>query len=198
MVLTILAFFGCAQHGKPVIGGLRGRSANRGSYNIMGVGKSTERMLFRYMRQHNTTIGKQKLKYIIRTYISESAYEGINHDVAFIQMCHETNFLKFGGAVKANQNNFCGLGTLNYDVSGACFFTIKDGIRAHIQHLKAYGSRLPLNNSCIDPRFDLIPRGSAKSVCDLTGKWAVDGRYGEALQQKIDALLGVEDSRLPQ
>jgi hypothetical protein len=61
-----------------------------------------------------------------------------------------------------------------------------------VQHLKAYGSRLPLNNTCVDPRFGVVERGSVKVVQNLTGKWATDGNYGNALKIKIDTILGID------
>ena len=36
--------------------------------------------------------------------------KGSNSDVAFAQMCLETGFLRFGGLVTMDMNNFCGLG----------------------------------------------------------------------------------------
>jgi hypothetical protein len=78
---------------------------------------------------------------------------------------------------------------MGYDVYGACFFSIRDGIRAHVQHLKAYGSRLSLINNCIDPRFDLIERGCARTIDGLTTKWSPGGNYGKALCEKINSLL---------
>lgn len=36
---------------------------------------------------------------------------GVKADLAFLQAMHETNWLKFTGAVKPGQNNFAGLGT---------------------------------------------------------------------------------------
>lgn len=162
-------------------------------YSIMGHGHATEQMMFDYVAKYNHEISPQKLKYIVKMYIWESLYEGVNHDVAFVQMCHETNFLRFGGRYDPSQNNFCGLTTLNYDITGACFFTIKDGVRAHIQHLKAYGSRKSLNNQCIDPRFDLVQRGTGHDVLDLSGKWKLEkeGSYGKALYRKINVLLNM-------
>ena len=159
----------------------------------MGRGHATEQMMFDYVAQYNHQISPQKLRYIVKMYVWESIYEGVNHDVAFAQMCHETNFLRFGGRFDQSQNNFCGLTTLNYDITGACFFTIKDGIRAHVQHLKAYGSRNPLKNQCIDPRFELVQRGVGHNVLDLSGKWKAKekGKYGEALCRKINVLLNM-------
>ncbi len=162
-------------------------------YQIMGRGVLSEKTMLDYLTKYNKKIPQRKAAYIIRTYIWESAYEGVNHDVAFAQMCHETNFLRFGGDVSAVQNNFCGLGTTGNSVVGYCFTDIKTGIRAHIQHLKAYSSTKPLTNRCVDPRFALIKRGSAKSIFDLTGKWAVDINYGKSLQKKIIALIDMEN-----
>lgn len=162
-------------------------------YSIMGKGAISENTLLNYLTRANKRISQRKASYIVRTYIWECAYEGVNHDVAFAQMCHETNFLRFGGDVSAVQNNFCGLGTTGNSVVGHCFPDIKTGIRAHVQHLKAYASTKPLVNRCVDPRFALIKRGSARSVSELTGKWAIDGNYGRSLQKKIDAMIDMEN-----
>ena len=161
------------------------------STNIMGNGNATEKMMYKFLRDRNKSLSNQKISYIIKTYIWESSYEGVNHDVAFVQMCHETNFLNFGGTVVPRQNNFCGLGTTSTSESGACFKTIKDGIRAHVQHLKAYGSTARLNNKCIDPRFSLVKRGTARNIYDLTGRWATDKNYGNALHQKLEQLFSI-------
>ncbi|MDR2776812.1 MAG: glucosaminidase domain-containing protein [Puniceicoccales bacterium] len=159
-------------------------------YGIMGKGKATEQMMFRYIRQHNTKISSTRLKYLIECYLWESAFEGVNGDAAFAQMCHETNFLKFDGNIDGKQNNFNSLGTMVYDMYWACFFTIKEGVRAHVQHLKAYGSKKPLKNPCVDPRFDVVKKGSVKSVRDLNSKWA-GLEYGKSIEKKIDMLLSM-------
>lgn len=162
-------------------------------YNIMGQGVISEETMLEYLMKYNKKIPKKKAAYIVRTYIWESAYEGVNHDVAFVQMCHETNFLRFGGTVSTDQNNFCGLGTINNDIKGCYFTDMRSGIRAHIQHLKAYASTKSLANKCLDPRFLLVKRGSAKNIFALTGKWAVDPNYGQSLQQKIDVIIDMEN-----
>ncbi len=162
-------------------------------YQIMGKGSISENTLLTYLTKNNKKISRRKAAYIVRTYIWECAYEGVNHDVAFVQMCHETNFLRFGGDVSADQNNFCGLGTIGNSVVGHCFPDIKTGIRAHVQHLKAYASIKPLVNRCVDPRFALVIRGSAKDIFDLTGKWATDSNYGKSLQKKLDTLIDMEN-----
>ncbi len=71
--------------------------------------------------------------------MTEAIQEGVNPDLAFIQMCHETGFLRFDGTVDKSQNNYCGLGATGNGVKGSTFLDQKEGVRAHIQHLKAYG-----------------------------------------------------------
>ena len=123
----------------------------------------------------------------------ESLAEGINPDVIFAQAMIETGWLKFGGQVSAEQCNFAGIGALDSGISGASFNTfgncsVQMGIRAQVQHLKAYSSHNPLNNGCIDPRFSLVRRGSAPFVEDLSGKWASDPLYGRKIRTLLDTL----------
>jgi hypothetical protein len=121
-------------------------------------------------------------------YIQEAAIEGVNHDVAFCQMCLETNYLRFGGDVHRRQNNFCGLGATGHGAAGASFDSMQNGIRAHIQHLKAYASRKSLQRRLVDPRFSKVHRGSAPNVEDLTGKWAVDPNYSAKIRKILQSL----------
>ena len=44
------------------------------------------------------------------------------------------------------------------------FADVRTGIRAQIQHLKAYGSAENLKSACVDPRFKYVTRNSAKYV----------------------------------
>ena len=87
------------------------------------------------------------------------------------------------------QNNYAGIGALNGNAKGqaATFPDPRTGVRAQIQHLKAYASKAALVNGCVDPRFSLVTRGSAQYVEWLgasdnpNGKgWAVPGKgYGK-------------------
>lgn len=94
----------------------------------------------------------------------------------------ETGWLKFGGSVKAEQCNFGGVGAVNATAGGASFGDVRSGLRAQVQHLKAYASKEPLNNPCVDPRFEKVKRGVAPCVEDLNGRWAVPGDgYGQRI-----------------
>ena len=123
-----------------------------------------------------------------RLFCEEAEAEGVRPDVAFCQSMHETGWLKFGGDVQPNQFNFAGIGATG-EVCGASFESARIGIRAQIQHLKAYASKEGLKNECVDPRFNFVRRASAEYVTDLSGKWAVGSSYGNKILNLIDILL---------
>jgi hypothetical protein len=154
--------------------------------SIMGQGKLKAWALAAFLHRNNNGVSTREAYKIAKIYIEESNAEGVNYDIAFSQMCLETGFLRYGGAVLPGQNNFCGLGVLNNRTKGFSFRDIRLGIRAHIQHLKAYASLKKLHHKLVDPRFRFVKRGSIKKVDDLSGKWAADERYGK----KIRYLLG--------
>ena len=122
----------------------------------------------------------------------EARVEGVRAEVLFCQAMKETGWLQFGGSVKAEQCNFGGLGAVNSSASGASFRNVREGLRAQVQHLKAYASVLPLVNECVDPRFNLVTRGIAPNLEDLNGRWAVPGNnYGQEIRQMMDQMLSV-------
>ena len=135
------------------------------------------------------------LEKFCQIYVEEANAEGINGAIAFTQAMKETAWLKFGGDVKIEQNNFAGLGTTGGGVAGASFATVREGIRAQIQHLKAYGSKDALKNECVDPRFSLVTRGSAPYVEWLGQKenpngygWATSEGYGIDIVKMVKNL----------
>jgi len=73
------------------------------------------------------------------------------------------------------------MGSTAVRVAGIHFGTMERGVRAHVQHLKAYGSTDPLVGELVDPRFRYVARGSALTVMALSGRWATDPLYGEKL-----------------
>ena len=56
------------------------------------------------------------------------------------------------------------MGVTKNGMKGNSFRTPQLGIRAQIQHLKAYASSDKLNNTCVDPRFAYVKRASAPYV----------------------------------
>ncbi|MFK5856620.1 MAG: glucosaminidase domain-containing protein [Bacteroidota bacterium] len=152
---------------------------------IMDVGLIKSNILANFLIGTNKTIEVEYAIKLATIYIEEANHEGVNPDIAFAQMCLETGFLRFDGTVDKYQNNFCGLGVTGNGVKGLSFNNTRDGVRAHIQHLKAYASKSDLNKKLIDKRFHFVKRGSATHIDGLTGKWASDIKY----DNKIRGLL---------
>lgn len=157
---------------------------------IMGNGLTTEVQLIMFIKAQDSQM-LNTVPEIAKFYREEAAIEGVNHDIAFSQMCLETNFLQFGGTVKPEQNNFGGLGSLGGASESASFPTIQIGVRAHIQHLKAYGSYEPLVQDCVDPRFEFVTRGIAPFVQQLSGRWSDDSTYGDQILALLRRLYEI-------
>ena len=122
--------------------------------------------------------------------------EGVRAEVLFCQAMKETGWLQFGGAVQPNQCNFGGLGATGGGVQGATFPNVQTGLLAQAQHLKAYASTETLNNPCVDPRFNLVTRGTAPYVEWLGQQenpagfgWATSKNYGYDIVRMMDNLL---------
>nr|WP_103666664.1 glucosaminidase domain-containing protein [Pseudanabaena sp. BC1403] len=150
---------------------------------IMGDGATSEVQLLRLLRLNKAPLNLYgDLPAIYR---EEAVIEGVNYDIAFCQMCLETGFLQFDGDVQPEQNNFGGIGAIGNGVRGDSFSDRRIGIRAQIQHLKAYATTKPLVQPLVDPRFSLVKRGTAPLVGQLAGRWAEDSNY----DKKIMAIL---------
>ena len=132
------------------------------------------------------------IKKFCQIYLDECKAENIRAEVAFAQAMKETNFLRFGGDVSITQYNFAGIGAVGGGAKGQSFSSVRLGIRAQIQHLKAYANYDALNNGCVDPRFTYVSRGTAPYVEWLGipdnpyGKgWATAQNYGSSILQMI-------------
>ena len=163
---------------------------HQGRYPLTGRGYTTEVQLLMLLKAANP-LGLAYFPDVARLYIEESSGEGMDHDIAFAQMCIETNFLYFGGQTKPDQNNFGGLGTTGGNIEGASFPSRRIGVRAHIQHLKAYANTEPLREEIVDPRFQWVIRGTAPTIADLTGRWSVDPHYGDRVVAVVRQLYEI-------
>jgi len=157
---------------------------------IMGKGMAAGEKLALFLLSNNTKADLEFAKSLAGFYIEEAAAEGVNHDVAFAQMCLETGSLRYGGLVTPDMNNFCGLGSTgapgpNGPEKGNVFPDPRTGVRAHIQHLKAYATKEPLNQELVDPRYGYVRLGISPTIHGLAGRWAMDPLYS----RKITAIL---------
>jgi hypothetical protein len=71
---------------------------------------------------------------------------------------------------------------------GASFPSARIGVRAQVQHLKAYASTEPLVQESVDPRFRFVTRGIAPLVGQLGGRWTADLNYGDQLLAMLRRL----------
>lgn len=154
---------------------------------IMTPGNTTEVQLMMFLNTHNQN-ALTAFPDIAKLYREEATVEGVNYDIAFCQMSLETNFLQFGSDIKPNQNNFAALGAVGGASESASFPSARIGVRAHIQHLKAYASSEPLVQELVDPRFRFVTRGIAPLVDQLSGRWAADVQYGSKILTLIKQL----------
>ncbi len=105
--------------------------------------------------------------------------ENVRGDIAFAQSIVETGWFRYGGSVQCGQNNYGGF-------LGKSFPDGETGVRAQIQHLRAYAdpsatscSQPPLRTPCADPVFSAVnPKGKAPNWNDMgNGNWAAAPDY---------------------
>jgi len=162
----------------------------------MDAGQSSAQDFSNMLLFYNPDLDSSTVETIADIYIHEAKKEGVNQDIAFIQMCLETGFLTYNGSVNQHQNNFAGLGAVNSKVEGEHFPDAQTGIRAHIQHLKAYASTHDLFQELVDMRFRFVKRGTAKTIYDLPGKWAADKDYALKLENLLSRLFLIRNQTI--
>ncbi len=186
-------------------GQAEGRQATDSDLNsdmlIMGESQTTVAQMVRryqatgytYPSDVYTQYGAATIEAFCQILYEEAITEGVRAEVVFAQVMLETGWLQFGGDVQADQCNFGGIGATG-GVSGNSFNdwgenSVRKGLRAQVQHLKAYASTEALVNDLVDPRFNYVTRGSAPTVYGLSGTWAASTTYGERLAALIRELL---------
>lgn len=176
--------------------------AKAAAHEIMGTSSVTVDQMVSYYNKRYTfpadtyrDKGADSAEAFFKILKEEAEAEGVRADVLFAQVMLETGGLKFGGDVQPSQCNFGGLGAVGGGAAGETFADVRTGLRAQVQHLKAYASTDGLNNACVDKRFQYVSRGTARYVEWLAipqnpyGKgWAADADYGTKLLRIMDSL----------
>lgn len=172
-----------------------------GYHSIAGKAVATAAQMVDYIKAKRPNV-EQSVIDMIPLYISEGLIEGIAGDIAFAQSCVETGNFAFPREtckVTLAQNNFAMMGVVAADSKGESFATPQIGIRAQIQHLKAYASSEALVGACVDPRFKYVSRGSAPYVEWLgqqenpNGKgWATAKGYGDRILAVLAEIRGTK------
>lgn len=158
------------------------------SRNIMAPGIVTASQLADFFMTQNPEADFNEVQSLASYYVYEGLEEGVNYALAFCQMCLETGYLKFGNLVTPQMHNYCGLGAMDQEHPGESFETMQLGVRAHIQHLQAYGTteEQTLKHPLVDPRYSWVHKTKyTKDLWGLSGTWATDPNYGS----KINAIM---------
>ncbi|MEE1115017.1 MAG: glucosaminidase domain-containing protein [Eubacterium sp.] len=171
--------------------------AEENGYPIMGTTETTVQAMAAYYNARATypayyaTTDAPDIYTFCQIYMEEATAEGVKPEVAFCQAMKETGFMRYGGDVNIEQFNFAGIGAVGGGAKGASFASVREGIRAQIQHLKAYASKDALVNPTVDPRFKYVTRGICPTVESLDGHWATASGYGGSiLTDYMSKLLG--------
>lgn len=172
-----------------------------GYHSIAGEAVATAAQMVAYIKAKRPDV-EQSVIDMIPLYLSEGKTEGIAGDIAFAQSCVETGNFAFPSetcAVTLAQNNFAMMGVTSTFAKGESFATPQLGIRAQIQHLKAYANSEALVGECVDPRFEYVTRGSAPYVEWLgqqenpNGKgWATAKGYGAKILSVLADIRGTK------
>lgn len=178
-----------------------------GYYTIMGATTVTvEDMVDHFCRQNmeypSQVLGEggaDTIETFCEILVEEAETENVRGEIVFEQAMLETGWLQFQGVCRPEQYNFAGLGATGGDEEGISFPDVRTGLRAQVQHLKAYASSEELVNECVDERFDLVQRESAPYVEWLGiqenpygGGWAAGEGYGYKLRSLLAELKGTE------
>jgi hypothetical protein len=127
------------------------------------------------------------LRRLVRLYLEEGRSEFVRGDIAFAQSVLETGFFSFPdyGQVRTWHHNYAGIGAVDGGSNPNQFANARMGVRAQVQHLRAYAdphvSPAALSHDLVDPRFELVRKGSADRWMELSGRWASDSHYGEKI-----------------
>lgn len=177
-----------------------------GQYPVMGSSDITVQDMVDYFNDSGEEYpsedlsegGAESIEAFCQMYIDEAAAEGVRPEVAFAQTMKETGFLQYGGDAHIEQFNFAGLGTTGNGVPGNSYPDVRTGIRAQIQHLKAYATDDALNGACVDDRYVYVKKGSAPYVQWLGQQenpeglgWATGENYGYDI---VDMIKDMTDA----
>ncbi len=171
-----------------------------GQYPIMGESSIQTWQMVEYFEESGESYpadalakgGAPDIETFCRIYYEEAVQEGVRPEVAFAQTMKETGWLQYGGDAKITQYNFAGIGTTGGGVPGNSYPDVRTGVRAQIQHLKAYATTEALAEKCVDDRYDYVTKGCAPYVEWLGQKenpqgygWATGENYGYDIVEMI-------------
>ena len=173
------------------------------SYRVMGASRVTPAAIVAWFntrtpRPPGTYAATVPVETLAAIFIEEGTAEGVTGDIAFVQSVVETGWFRFSATIAPSNNNFAGIGATDANPAPASFPDARTGVRAQIQHLRAYSDPSatsctvpPLHNPCVDPRFNLVlPKGRAPTWNEFgNGNWASAPTYAASILTLFTELL---------
>jgi hypothetical protein len=176
-----------------IVGALR----TKGTTTIMGPSALAPEDIAGWFRATGgrSAVAGISIEELAAIYVEEGAAAGVRGDVAFAQSIVET-----GSFNAIGPNNFAGLGACDSCSSMTSFPTPRDGVRAHVQHLRNYADPDSRSGDLGHPPspywysegdFDSF---FAKGWCSTweemgAGNWATDPVYAPKVLAVYDRML---------
>jgi hypothetical protein len=158
---------------------------------IMGPRSLNRQNVITFVRTKNRVLNSGDITAIINKYFDEADYEGVNVDIAIAQMLHWTDYLK--NKERVATRNYGGLSRIG-NWNGRFPYHIPrdgmtEGVRAHIQHLKAYANE-PLKRGIADPRYQLAVNRGFRGIRfdDVYRFWSENPNYGRNIENILNDL----------
>ena len=184
---------------------VRQNTASLRSNNIIAAGVLLPDDIFNFIksRNRNPAFTDDYIRRLISIYIEEAKFEDVNHDFAIAQMLHRTNIL--GNNSVAASNNFAGLSrtdSWNGNFPRTAEFRnegMREGVRAHIQHLKGYASTTIKRQQNVNPRHTMVAaniRGTVRTFDQLYERWTSDPvSYKRNIETLLNSLYSFAENQ---
>lgn len=181
------------------LGGSPAHRASDPTLSILGPSQLTAGQLASWLTTPmGGSLEADRASELATAYVEEGAAVGVRGDVAIAQAVLETGGFRFTGS-----NNFAGIGHCDSCPRGFAYPTLREGVRAQVQLLRAYA----------DPDLDpaTLPGGpvaglglgglSVKGCCEswwgLTGVWATALHYGGSILRLYESAVAHASSLPP-
>lgn len=149
-------------------------------YRILNSPTSTKEQIEEWAKDVNAN--KLYKSWIEYGYDIAVEYE-VDPTVMFSQIAIETGYGKFGGVIDESYHNTAGIktkkGGSNHNSNAHMRFNSwEDSLTAQAQHLRLYAGKETPKNKIKDPRYFKEIKGKAKTVNELSQRWATNSTYG--------------------
>jgi hypothetical protein len=153
--------------------------------SILGPNTLTAHELALFVRSRTTAWHMPiSIEEFAQMYLTEAAAEGVRGDVLFAQGIQETGWYRFGGGLSSiEDNNFAGINACDSCRSASSFDSIRMGVRAHVELVRAYADEDYTSKDTALPyayKVENIPvRGCCATWSELGRRWASAPGYSK-------------------